>query len=138
MPFYFYPGGVSVSGLQDKVVNFFDWTVDAHEETRNNMDRNRTFHGRAIYFYKNFLRYQNDTMANMMFDAQAPRAVYDRLNSIITEGNTSFYAAATITHCTGFAFMSFFFRYRRIGAMPTLLIAGAYSTFFTLTNNALY
>jgi len=77
-------------------------------------------------------------MANMMFDAQAPRAVYDRLNSIITEGNTSFYAAATLTHCTGFAFMSFFFRYRRIGAMPTLLIAGAYSLFFTQSNNALY
>ena len=88
MPFYFYPGGVSVSGLQDRVVKFFDWTVDAHEEARNNADRNRTFYERSVYFYKNFLRTQNDTMANMMFDAQAPRAMYDRLNSEITQGNT--------------------------------------------------
>ena len=35
MPFYFYPGGVSISGTQDKIVNFFDWTVDAHEDARN-------------------------------------------------------------------------------------------------------
>jgi hypothetical protein len=69
-------------------------------------------------------------MANMMFDAQAPRATYDRLNSIITEGNTKFYAAATLVHCTGFAFMSFFFRYRRIGAMPTVAIASAYFMIF--------
>ena len=74
----------------------------------------------------------------MMFDAQAPRAVYDRLNSIISQGNMIFYSAATLIHCTSFAFMSFFFRYRRVGKLPTLAIAGAYSVYFQTTNDALY
>ncbi len=77
-------------------------------------------------------------MANMMYDAQAPRSTYDRLNSTITQGNTAFYSAATVWHCTSLAFMSFFFRYRRIGGAATFAIAGAYSVYFQMTNDALY
>lgn len=34
--------------------------------------------------------------------------------------------------------MSFFFRYRRIGAVPVLFVAGAYSYAFENVNNILY
>ena len=71
MPFYFYPAGVSVVSIQDKLLGYIDWGVDAHEDARNTADANRVFYQRAVYFYKNFHRYQNDTMANAMFDTKA-------------------------------------------------------------------
>ena len=51
MPFYFYPGGVSVVGLQDKLLGYIDWAVDAHEDARNPADANQSFYRRSIYFY---------------------------------------------------------------------------------------
>ena len=51
MPFYFYPGGVSVVGLQDKLLGYIDWAVDAHEDARNPADANKNFYLRSIYFY---------------------------------------------------------------------------------------
>lgn len=44
MPFYFYPQGVSVVKIEDKLLNLADWAVDAHEESRNPNDRNRNFY----------------------------------------------------------------------------------------------
>ena len=35
-------------------------------------------------------------------------------------------------------YLSFFFRYRRIGAVPTLAIASAYYIFFENANNIMY
>ena len=35
MPYYFYPQGVNVVKLEDRIINFLDWTLDAHEEGRN-------------------------------------------------------------------------------------------------------
>lgn len=35
MPYYFYPQGVNVVKLEDRIINFLDWTLDAHEEARN-------------------------------------------------------------------------------------------------------
>ena len=64
MPFYFYP----VVNYQDKALNFMDWLIDAHEDARNPKDRNMNFHMRFIYVWDNFLRYQNDSAGNMMFD----------------------------------------------------------------------
>ena len=46
--------------------------------------------------------------------------------------------ATTLVHCTGFAFMSFFFRYRRLGLAPTLLISAGYYNAFETINNAMY
>ena len=73
MPYYFYPQGVSVVKIEDKIINFIDWTVDAHEEARNPNDRHRNFYQRSVYVLKNFLRYQNPTMCNVMFDTKATR-----------------------------------------------------------------
>jgi hypothetical protein len=68
MPFYFYPQGVSVVNLEDKLINFLDWTVDAHEEARNPHDTNRSFYARSVFALNNFGRYSNPTICNVMFD----------------------------------------------------------------------
>lgn len=73
MPFYFYPQGVGVVNIEDKLLNFADWAVDAHEESRNPNDRNRNFYQRSVYVYRNFIRYQNPTIANVMFDTKASK-----------------------------------------------------------------
>jgi hypothetical protein len=49
-----------------------------------------------------------------------------------------FYLAATVTHVTGFMYLSYFFRYRRLSAAPVLAIACAYSCAFDNVNNILY
>ena len=68
MPYYFYPTGVSVVSFEDKVINFFDWTCDAHEESRNPNDRNKNFYQRSVFVLNNFMRYSNPTMCNVLFD----------------------------------------------------------------------
>lgn len=138
MPFYFYPQGVSIVAQEDKILNFADWLVDAHEESRNPMDKNQNFYRRSVYVYKNFLRYQNATMCNVMFDIQAPRPAYDRLNNVVGLQNLKFYMAASATHILGFMYLSFFFRYRRVGFLPVAAIATAYYSAFESVNNILY
>jgi hypothetical protein len=69
MPFYFYPYAKKWVGFEDTVITFLDYLVDAHEQERNTADRNRSFYQRSVYVMDNYLRYQNDTMANLMFDA---------------------------------------------------------------------
>ena len=59
--------------------------MDAHEEARNPADINRNFYKRSVYVKDNFLRYQNDTMCNMMFDVKASKAEYAKLNSVISQ-----------------------------------------------------
>ena len=73
MPFYFYPQGVNIVSVQDKFINIIDWTVDAHEEARNPHDKNRSFYARSVFVYKNFMRYSNPTVCNILFDTKANR-----------------------------------------------------------------
>lgn len=88
MPFYFYPAAKSWISFEDTIITFIDWLVDAHEQERNHNDINRTFYQRSLYVYQNFLRYQNDTMANLMFDTQLRKNDYARVNSLIDRKNT--------------------------------------------------
>lgn len=44
MPFYFAPIGTGVVNYEDEILNFLDYVVDAHEEARNPMDKNRNFY----------------------------------------------------------------------------------------------
>lgn len=37
-PFYIYPGSVSVSSFEDKILNFVDFLVDAHELERRKVN----------------------------------------------------------------------------------------------------
>jgi len=77
-------------------------------------------------------------MANVMFDIKASRPQYDRLNAVISKQNMLFYLAATAVHVTGFMYMSYFFRYRRVGFLPVLALSTAYFNAFESINNILY
>ena len=87
---------------------------------------------------ENFLRYQNDTVANCMFDDKLRKVDYDRYNSIITKQNTKFYLAMSALHSVSFMYLAYFFRFRRVNAVSTVLISSAYYYYFTKTNNIAY
>jgi ABC-type transport system involved in Fe-S cluster assembly fused permease/ATPase subunit len=87
MPFYLYPAAKSWISWEDTVITFLDWLVDAHEHERNNADNNRSFYQRSLYVYENFLRYQNDTMGNLMYDTQLKKFEYDILNATVSRAN---------------------------------------------------
>ena len=88
--------------------------------------------------YNNFLRYQNDTMCNMMFDVQASKPAYAKLNSIISQRNFIFYLSTGTLHTTAFMYLSFLMRFRRLSALPVLAIGTVYFSFFQNTNNIMY
>ena len=138
MPFYIYPSAKSWISFEDTIITFLDWMVDAHELERNKEDRNRTFYQRSLYFYDNFLRYSNDTVANVMFDGKARKVDYDRLNSEISVANTKYFLATSVFHTLGFMYLSYFFRFRRVGLLPVAGISCAYYYAFTKINNAAY
>ena len=73
-----------------------------------------------------------------MFDVKAPRPVYDKVNSTVDQRNRGFFATASAVHTAAFMYLSFFFRYRRVSAVPTLAIASAYYIFFENANNIMY
>jgi hypothetical protein len=138
MPFYIAPAAGKVVDYENELINLLDWAVDAHEEARNKEDRNRNFYSRSVYFYNNYMRYQNDTVCNLMYDVQAPRPVYDKLNSAISQGNRIFYATTSVIHTVSLMYLAFFFRYRRVGKIPTLVLSGAYYIYFENINNIMY
>jgi len=138
MPYYLYPKAKQLISFEDHIINFLDFAVDAHEENRNTEDRNRNFYQRSNYLIKNLLRNQNATMSNIIFDTQATKAQHGALNAVISQQNMKFYLAATLTHVTGFMYLSYFFRYRRLSAAPVLLVACAYSSAFNSVNHILY
>ena len=138
MPFYIYPSAKSWISFEDTILTFIDWMVDAHELERNKADKNRSFYQRTLYVYENFLRYNNDTIANAMFDTQLRANDYSRLNSAVSVGNAQFFAATAAFHTLGFMYLAYFFRFRRVGLLPTLGISCAYYYAFTKVNNAAY
>ena len=138
MPFYIYPSAKSWISFEDTIITFIDWAVDAHELERNREDKNRSFYQRSLYAYENFLRYQNETMGNMMFDTKARKVDYDRMNSVISVGNTQYYLATSAFHTLAFMYMAYFFRFRRVGLAPAFAISCGYYYAFTKINNAAY
>ena len=54
--------------FENTVVAFIDHLVDAHEIERNKEDLNKNSYQRNEYVVRNWHRYANDTMANLMFD----------------------------------------------------------------------
>ena len=112
--------------------------VDAHEQERNTQDFKRSFYQRAGYVYANYLRYQNDTLCNLMFDTQLRRIDYDKLNSVSQKRNLAYYVSMTGFHSLTFMYMAFFFRFRRVSLLSTAAISSAYYFFFTKVNNIAY
>ena len=130
MPFYFYPQAKSWISFEDTIITFVDWLIDAHEDARNTADRNRSFYQRSVYFYQNFFRWTNETLANCMYDDQLRKADYDRLNSVLTQRMALYGVSMTALHTTGFMYLAYFFRYRRVTLLPCFLISCAYYYFF--------
>ena len=58
------------AGFEDGILKFCDYLVDAHELERNKSDIDMSQYERTNYVYRNFHRYSNDTMANLMFDTK--------------------------------------------------------------------
>ena len=81
------PVAEDIVSFEDEIISFLDWLVDAHEENRNTADTNHNFYSRSVYVYNNYLRYQNDTVCNMMFDVKASKPAYAKMNSIISQKN---------------------------------------------------
>ena len=69
-PFYIYPSMKKTAGFEDSILKFCDYLVDAHELERNKSDIDMSQYERTNYVARNFLRYSNDTMANLMFDTK--------------------------------------------------------------------
>jgi hypothetical protein len=138
MPFYFYPMGQSVVSFEDGVLKFLDYLVDAHELERNKVDSAVTFYERANYVARNFHRYSNDTMANLMFDTQLKKWQYDKLNSIIDHQTKVFYGVSTLTHTLILSWSAFFFRYRTLSKFQTLMAGSVYYFAFAPINNIQY
>ena len=74
----------------------------------------------------------------MMYDVQATRPAYDRMNSIVSQRNFLFYLTSGAVHTTAFMYLSFVLRFRRITLVPTLAIGTVYFSFFQNMNNILY
>ena len=91
-----------------------------------------------MYVYDNFLRYSNATMCNLMFDTKCRKIEYDKLNSTISKQNAVYFLSLTAFHTLGFMYLTYFFRYRRVTLLPTLLISSGYYYFFTKVNNIAY
>ena len=73
-----------------------------------------------------------------MFDTQLRRPDYDKLNSVSQKRNLIYYTSMTGFHSVGFMYMAYFFRFRRVSLLSTLLISSAYYYFFTKVNNIAY
>ncbi len=138
MPYYFYPQGKQFVGLEDIALNFVDHLVDAHELERNKQDYYWPFYHRSIYFWCNFHRYSNDTVANLMFDTKLSKKDYDRVNSSVDQSTNFFYAASTFANLVAFAYGSYFFRFRRLNKAQVLLVGTAYYYAFQSINSTLY
>lgn len=138
MPFYFYPQGQAVVSFEDGVLKFLDHLVDAHELERNKSDFNKSFYYRANYVARNFHRYQNDTMANLMFDTQLQKREYDRMNSVIDMQTAKFYLGTTALHMTLFSYATYFFRYRTLNKLQVLAVGTAYYCAFDSINSIAY
>lgn len=138
MPFYFYPYGQKVVGFEDGVLKFIDFLVDAHELERNKQDSNKTFYSRANYVARNFHRYSNDTIANVMFDTQLRKNEYDRLNSVVDRQTLLFYAATTFTHLTALTWTTYLLRYRSLNKAQVLALGTAYYFGFSQINSIQY
>ena len=138
MPFYFYPYGQSVVSFEDGVLKFIDNLVDAHELERNKSDFGRSFYYRANYVARNFHRYSNDTMANLMFDTQLRKSDYDRMNSVIDFQTTKFYLGTSALHMTLLSYAAYFFRYRTLNKLQVLAVGTAYYCAFDSINSIAY
>ena len=117
-PFYINSSVRNLHKNENTLLDFIDNLVDIHEFERNKDDTARRFYDRLYYVMMNIPRHQNDTMANLTFDVKLPKYQYDKLNNAIAVRYTSYLASMTILHTMSFAWLCYFFRYRKLTIIP--------------------
>ena len=120
------------------MLKFIDYAVDAHELERRKIIYHHNFYNRANYVARNFLWYSNDTMANCYYDAKLRDSEYQRLDSVMELGLVKYYGTATMFHFSMFAYMAFFFRYRRLTKLQVAGVGTAYWFAFNQVNEIMY
>lgn len=73
-----------------------------------------------------------------MYDDKIRKVDYDRNNSVIARKNLQYYLTMAGVHTMSFMYLAYFFRYRRVNALSTLIISSAYYYYFTKTNDIAY
>jgi hypothetical protein len=73
-----------------------------------------------------------------MFDTQLDKIQYDKVNTTIGQRNLTYYLSLTGFHTVTLMYLSYFFRFRRLNLVSTLVISSAYYYFFTKVNNIAY
>lgn len=124
--------------FEDGVLRFIDFLVDAHELERNKQDFNKNFYDRANYTARNFHRYSNDTVANLMFDTQLRKIDYDRINSVVGRQTAMFYGAATGIHLLALSWSTYALRYRTLNKPQVLAVGTVFYLGFQSINSILY
>ena len=137
-PFYVQPGQKKVAGFEETVLTFMDHLVDGHELERNKSDNSKSFYYRSNYVARNFHRYSNDTMANLMFDTKLNKNEYDRLNSVLDMQNRKFYGAATLAHFFTLSYAAYFLRFRTLSRPQVLVVGTGFYVAFTQINSIIY
>ena len=137
-PFYVQPSAKKAASFEDSILKFCDYLVDAHELERNKSDIGASQYERTNYVARNFLRYSNDTVANMMFDTKCRQSDYDRINSVIRQQNAIYYTSTSLSHMIILAYASYFFRFRRLNKVQVAAVGTAYYYGFSSINNILY
>eukprot|EP00997_Jenningsia_sp_PLL12_P007185 NODE_3798_length_730_cov_63.684288_g3201_i0.p1 GENE.NODE_3798_length_730_cov_63.684288_g3201_i0~~NODE_3798_length_730_cov_63.684288_g3201_i0.p1 ORF type:complete len:206 (-),score=68.36 NODE_3798_length_730_cov_63.684288_g3201_i0:111-698(-) len=137
-PFYVTPWSDGWDGQLNKMLKHLDVLVEAHEDERNNSDQGMNFYKRADYVRKNFHRYSNPTLGNLMFDTQARKCDYDRINSVASQGSMWHYASMMGIHSFSFMYMTYFLRYRRISAPAALAVSFVYYHYWQFTHTISY
>ena len=137
-PFYVNPGAKKVAGFEDTVIRFLDFLVDAHEIERNKADEHKNQYQRTNYVVRNFHRYSNDTMANLMFDTKLRKSDYDQMNSVCDMQTAKFYATSAVVNTLALSYATYFFRFRRLSLPQTLAVGSGFWYAFTLSNDTMY
>ena len=137
-PFYITNQAKSAAKFEDRILHFLDWLVDAHELERRKTDIGATQYERTNYVARNFLRYQNDTMANLMFDTKIRQSDMDRLNSVMSFQQLKYYGFTSLFHLSFLAYASYFFRYRRLNKLQVLAVGTTFYYGFGPINNIAY
>ena len=78
------------------------------------------------------------TTHNLMFDTRLTKPQYDKLNSAMSTRFWTYMATMTTFHTLSFAYLCYFFRYRRLSVLPWAVVSVFYAFYFGITNKICY
>jgi hypothetical protein len=122
-----------VNGVHTMTERIDDF-INCHEMEKNrDGDFEKTLTERMKWVLKNFHIYSNDTMSNLYFTAQLPKADYQRLKNTYNQLSLLFLAYNSFTGIFLISINNFAFRSRRV-SIP-MVAAASVTTMLALTCN---